>query len=209
MPAALRLLFTLGFLLVSVTSAQAAFVFSAHLTGAQEVPANASLAFGDAQLVLNDSQDALSYFITVNGLDFTGTQSATSGDNLVAAHIHASATSVPGVNARVVFGIFGAPLSDINPNDVVTTPFTNGVGGTISGKWDANEGNNTTLPAQLENLLAGRAYFNFHTTQFSGGEIRGQILQVQAPVQVPEPGTLGLLTAGLAGLGLARRRRQS
>src|SRR5204862_2051921 len=33
----------------------------------------------------------------------------------------------------------------------------------------------TTLAAQLPNILAGRSYINFHTRQFGGGEIRGQI----------------------------------
>ena len=63
------------------------------------------------------------------------------------------------------------------------TPFATGVGGTFSGKWDAPEGNNTTFAAQLDNILAGHAYINFHTTQFGGGEIRGNI------VVVPEPET--------------------
>jgi hypothetical protein len=48
-----------------------------------------------------------------------------------------------------------------------------GVGGNFSGKWDAPEGNGTTLAAQLSNLREGRAYINFHTMQFAGGEIRG------------------------------------
>ncbi len=37
------------------------------------------------------------------------------------------------------------------------------MGGTFSGKWDAPEGNGTTLAAQLNNLREGRAYVNFHT----------------------------------------------
>ena len=72
----------------------------------------------------------------------------------------------------MVWGFFGAPFNDNNPNDQVFFP-NPGVGGTFSGKWDAPEGNGTTLAAQLDNLRNGRAYINFHTRQFTGGEIRG------------------------------------
>ncbi len=187
--------------LLALWSAQAnaLVVFTAHLTGSQEVPSNASTATGSATLVLNDAMTALTYDITIFGLDFTGLQTpGTVLDNLVNAHIHAAAP--PGVNAPVVFGFIGAPFNDNNPNDVVVTPFAMGVGGTISGKWDALEGNNTTLATQLPNLLAGNAYLNFHTAGFPGGEIRGQIL-------VPEPASALLLGAALLAFGAARRRR--
>ena len=52
----------------------------------------------------------------------------------------------------------------------------------------------------LTNILDGLAYINFHTVQFRGGEIRGQIL-------APEPATLVLLGIGAAGLMGRRRRR--
>ena len=84
------------------------------------------------------------------------------------------------------------------------TPFATGVGGTVTGKWDLNEGNGIgrTFADQLGNILAGLTYMNFHTTQFGSGEIRGQILVV------PEPETYLLMLAGLAGIGaIARRRR--
>ena len=92
------------------------------------------------------------------------------------------------------------------------TPFTNAVGGTVSSKWDLTEGNGmfegqpVTLANQLPSLLNGGTYINFHTTQFGGGEIRGQILQVSDSVSsVPEPATLALLGIGVACFGLRRK----
>jgi glucose/arabinose dehydrogenase len=158
-------------------------VFVARLEGGQEVPPNASTARGFAAFFLNQEGTALRFIVTVAGLDFTGTQTADPGDNLVAAHIHAPAPR--GANAGVRFGFFGQPFNDTNPNDVVVIPFASGVGGTIFSKWDRDEGNNTTLTAQLPNILAGLSYINFHTTRLPGGEVRGQIeenLQVTANI---------------------------
>ena len=84
------------------------------------------------------------------------------------------------------------------------TPFATGVGGTVTGKWDVPEGNNTTLAAQLPNILAGRSYINFHTVQFGGGEVRGQL------TVVPEPSSIalaGIGAIGLIGYGWLRPRR--
>ena len=62
------------------------------------------------------------------------------------------------------------------------------------------------MAAQLPNILAGRSYINFHTSQFPGGEVRGQILAVTA---VPEPETTALVAIGLAMLAVWTRRRQA
>jgi glucose/arabinose dehydrogenase len=148
-------------------------VFVARLEGGQEVPPNTSTAKGFAAFFLNQEGTALRFIVTVTGLDFTGTQTADTGDDLVAAHIHAPAPR--GANAGVVFGFFGLPFNDTNPTDTVVIPFANGVGGTVFSKWDLTEGNNTTLTAQLPNILAGQSYINFHTRRFPGGEVRGQI----------------------------------
>jgi len=59
------------------------------------------------------------------------------------------------------------------------------------------------MNAFLVGLNSGTAYFNIHSSQFPGGEIRGFL----API--PEPATYGLMLAGLVALGTAARRRSS
>jgi uncharacterized protein (TIGR03118 family) len=157
-------------------------LFVTNLTNGQEVPPTVPtlsgggarpVSSGTAKFTFNAAQTTLTFTATINNIDVTGLQTADTNDNLIAAHIHAAASVAPGVNGPVVWGFFGAPFNDNNPNDSVNTPFSSGVGGTFSGKWDPPEGNATTLAAQLTNLRTGHAYINFHTTQFAGGEIRG------------------------------------
>ena len=181
---------------------------TATLTNAQETPptvpttaagAPRPASFGNATFLINATHTSMTFTATVFNIDFTGTQTADTFDNLTNAHIHAAAP--PGTATGVVWGFIGNPFNDNNPNDAVVTPFATGVGGTVSGKWDAPEGNNTTFAAQLNNILAGLSYINFHTTQFGSGEIRGQI------VAVPEPETTALLAIGLSMLTVWTRRR--
>ncbi len=164
------------------------FDFVVNITNSQEVPptnptttggARRPASYGTARFVINAAGTAMTMTATVNNIDVTGSQTADTNDNLANAHIHAGPSVAPGVNGPVVWGFFGAPFNDNNPNDAVVTPFGSGVGGTFTGKWDAPEGNGTTLAAQLDNLRAGRAYINFHTTQFAGGEIRGNFPATQ------------------------------
>jgi hypothetical protein len=218
------LLVPLG-VLVASTCGHADTILTADLTNAGE-PGNIVLttttgaprpaSFGTARFVLNDAQTSLTFTATIFNIDVTGSQTPDTNDNLVAAHIHAGAnvSNVPTiVNGGVVWGFFGAPFHDNNPDDSPNAnhvvPFASGVGGTFSGKWDAPEGNGTNLNAQLPFLLAGtspaasKAYINFHTTQFSGGEIRGAILS-------PEPTSIILLGFGavaVAGYSWRSRKR--
>ena len=152
-------------------------VFVARLDGAQETPAFSTSAKGYAAFFLNQDQTALTFTATVAGIDFTGTQTADALDDLTAAHIHGPGAR--GQRAGVVWGFIGLPFNDTNPNDTIVTPFASGVGGTVTSKWDLSEGNNTTLTAQLPNILAGLSYINFHTRRAPGGEVRGQIEENQ------------------------------
>lgn len=160
-------------------------LFVVNMTNSQEVPPAIPTAsgggprpasFGTARLQFNAAQTAMTFTSTVFNIDFNGTQTPSdTNDDLTVAHIHAGPAVDPTVNGPVVWGFFGSPFNDNNPNDQVVIPFSSGVGGQINGKWDAPEGNSTTLAAQLSNLREGRAYVNFHTSQFAGGEIRGNI----------------------------------
>ena len=188
--------------------------FTANITHDQEVTTGGSplttstgaprpLSFGTATFNLNTAQTELSFTATIFNIDITGTQTPDTFDNLVAAHIHVGAP--PGTNAPVRWGFFGLPDNDVNPDNLVVTPFASGVGGTFSSIWNLPEGNaGTTLTTNLPDILAGNSYINFHTVQFGGGEIRGQILGVPDVAS-----TAALLALALVVLiGLQWRERQ-
>jgi hypothetical protein len=181
--------------LIHAESAEAVFKFRATITSDQEV-ANPPVPFqgtsGTGVFELNDAMTALSYDITLVGLDIDGLQTpANANDNATRFHFHAAPA---GNNGGIVFGMKD-PNHDLD--DLVINPAT----GRITGVWDGVEGNGTTLAAQLSNLFANNLYFNVHTTDNAGGEIRGQV------IFVPEPATwlLCMLSGVLVIVG--RRRR--
>ncbi len=70
------------------------------------------------------------------------------------AHFHGPAD--PGVNAGVLVPVKLSPIPPVS-----------------------FEGEATITPAQVQDLLAGKWYFNIHTAANPGGEIRGQVVLVR------------------------------
>jgi hypothetical protein len=93
-----------------------------------------------------------------------------------ASHIHGPAA--PGTNAPVLFPFSGVPAA--TSGSIPTQSFA-------------------ITPAQVSDLFAGLYYMNVHTSNFPGGEIRGQL------IIVPEPSTALLLGLGAGSILLKRR----
>ena len=198
--------------LVLAAHAHAVTVFTANITHDQEpapsgtTPLTTStgaprpLSFGTAEFILNDAETELSMTATIFNIDVTGLQTpADPNDDLANAHIHVGAAL--GVNAPVRWGFFGAPDNDMSPDNLIVIPFGAGVGGTFTSVWNLSEGNaGTTLTVNLPEIKEGLSYINFHTIQFAGGEILGQI------TPLPDAGaTAFFLCVGMAGLEYVRR----
>ncbi|HEY8226914.1 MAG TPA: CHRD domain-containing protein [Pyrinomonadaceae bacterium] len=182
-------------ILMSVGIARAdQLVFTTTLTGSQEVPPTGSPGIGSALVTV----DTVTNLLTVN-VSFAGLVSPT-----IASHIHCCAGL--GVNAMVATAVPtfpGFPLGvttgtylqtfDLTLASTYNPAFITAHGGTVAG----------AQAAFIAGLTSGQTYLNIHTSQFPGGEIRGQL---QA---VPEPTTLVLLSMGVIGaLGALRRYRK-
>lgn len=144
--------------------------FTAYLNGAQEVPTNASTAKGFGRVTLNEAETSITVSVSY------GSAAAPLSSNVVAGHIHGPAA--PGVNAPVLFDLApagGAPFGSVN---------------------------NLTFsisPAQVANLKAGLFYFNIHTVNSPGGEIRGQIGVPRSVVDINGDGRTDHVVVRAAG----------
>jgi hypothetical protein len=170
------------------------YTYTAALSGPGESPANASPGTGITQVDFDNTANTLRVQVTFSGLLGTTT----------AAHIHSpTATPLTGTAgvATQVPTFTGFPLGvtsgaydhtfDLTNNSSWNPAFITANGGTAAG----------AEAALAASLAAGTAYLNIHSTQFTGGEIRGFLV-------VPAPATMLLFGTGLLGLAGWRRFRK-
>lgn len=127
--------------------------FRTHLSGQNEVPANASEATGQAIFQLSKDGMELSYKLIVDDIS-----------NVTMAHIHLAPV---GVNGKPV-----AWLYQSSPNGPVEGILAEGV---ITKENLINDLAGQELSSLIDAIFEGNTYVNVHTTSFPGGEIRGQI----------------------------------
>lgn len=191
-------------LLASAPVAVAApITYVATLTGAASSPPNPSTGEGTATLVIDTEAHTLALDVVFSGLLGTTT----------AAHVHcctidaltgtAGVAVAPGTLPGFPLGVMAGTYShllDLDQATSFTTTFVNNFGGGTVAGGEA---------ALAQGLAEGKAYFNIHTAQYPGGEIRG-FFEEPAVEPVPEPGSMALFAAGLASVaGRVMRKRRA
>ena len=148
---------TLTIAIASVT-ASSPKNFVTPLSGAEEVPANDTLARGAAVFQLSDDGTEMTYRLISSNIE-----------NILQSHIHIGPASENG--PVVVFLYPDAPPAVLIPGRhdgvLATGSFTAAdFRGPLTGLG---------MDALVDALESGNAYVNVHTVQLPGGEIRGQL----------------------------------
>lgn len=192
-----RLLIFLG--LFGTAGASQALTYTSPLSGPNESPPVASPGTGFAIVDF----DAASHTLRVNET-FSGLLG-----NTTASHIHCCLATPSTGNAGVATQVptfIGFPLG------VSAGAYDNTFNTLLPGTWNpafitANGGTAAGAEAALAaGLVAGTAYINIHTNLFPAGEIRGFLTQATGN-QVPEPGSIALVTIAFGALATSRRKK--
>ena len=184
----LKLMLTTG-LLVALQCANAAVVqYGAILSGDQEVGPVVTNGSGEATVLFNDATGDLTW-----SLFFRNLTSPIGGGGAPTAHIH---NAPAGANGPVVISLDG-PGSVVDGNGETEGIYFGSV----------NTGELQDGSAIVDALFANALYFNLHTENNPGGEIRGQILPAFVTV-VPVPAAAWLFVSALGLLGWVKRRQR-
>jgi len=147
----------------------AVFTYSVSLSGPNESPVNASPGIGTGQVDVNTTTNQMHVFVKFSGLI----------GNTTASHIHAptavAGTGTAGV-ATTTPTFAGFPLGvKKGVYDIVLDM-------TLASSYNpsyitANGGTPASAEAALfAAIAAGKAYLNIHSSSFTGGEIRGFLI---------------------------------
>lgn len=132
--------------------------FRTHLSGDEEVPAVETQAQGQAIFKLSADGESLDYKLIVANID-----------DVQMAHIHLAPA---GQNGGIVVWLYpdGPPPQLIEGR-------TQGVlaEGTITADDLTGSLEGASMDDLLDEIRAGNTYVNVHTSEFGGGEVRGQI----------------------------------
>lgn len=132
--------------------------FRTHLSGDEEVPAVDTRAQGQAIFKLSADGESLDYKLIVANID-----------DVLMAHIHLAPA---GQNGDIVVWLY----PDEPPPQLIPDR-TQGVlaEGTITAEDLVGPLAGATMDDLLDEIRAGNTYVNVHTSEFGGGEVRGQI----------------------------------
>jgi len=132
--------------------------FRAHLSGDEEVPPVATRAQGQAIFQLSSDGTLLLYKLIVANIE-----------NVLMSHIH---LAPEGQNGGVVVWLYPSA-----PPPALIEGRTQGVlaAGVIRASDLVGALAGQTVQDLVEQIETGNAYVNVHTSQYPGGEVRGQI----------------------------------
>lgn len=169
-------------------------VYSVVLDGLSESPPNASPGTGVGTVTLDLGLQTMRVQTNFSGLIGNVTNAhihcCTAAPNAGIVGVATPTPTFPGFPAGGTSGVYDATF-DMTLASSYNAAFVTANGGTVAAAF-------TALTAGMD---SGRAYLNIHSTQFSGGEIRGFLQLVPEPIS----GSLAAIVAG-GLLALGRRR---